>query len=99
MVLNELLTNAAKYGALSSAGGTLVVKWHVRESVGRSMVDLTWEERGGPRVVPPARRGFGARLIERCIERDLNGELDLAFEPDGLLCRMSFPVRGTAVNG
>lgn len=99
MALNELLTNATKYGALSSVGGNLAVKWHVRESVGRSMVDLTWEERGGSRVVPPTRRGFGTRLIERCIERDLNGELDLAFEPDGLLCRMSFPLQGTAVNG
>jgi PAS domain S-box-containing protein len=99
MALTELMTNAAKYGALSSEGGTLAVSWQVREHADRTILQLTWQERGGPPVEAPTRRGFGMRLIERCIERDLSGELDLIFEPDGLLCRLSFPVRGTSVNG
>jgi PAS domain S-box-containing protein len=92
MVLNELMTNAAKYGALSSEGGRLVLTWQ-HEGPDQTVLALTWQERGGPPVPPPTRRGFGMQLIERCIERDLGGELDLAFEPDGLLCRMSFPWR------
>lgn len=99
MALNELMTNAAKYGAFSSESGRLDLSWKVREEADSSMLELSWQERGGPPVHPPTRRGFGTRLIERCIERDLNGELDLVFEPHGLLCRMSFPLHGTAVDG
>jgi PAS domain S-box-containing protein len=98
MALNELMTNAAKYGALSCESGTLVLGWQVREDADRAMLDVTWHERGGPPVEAPTRRGFGIRLIERCIERDLSGELDLVFDPAGLSCRMSFPVRGSAVD-
>ena len=66
------------------------------------MVELRWQELGGPPVEAPTRRGFGTRLIERCVERDLSGELDLVFEPRGLSCRMTFPIggaAGVAVNG
>lgn len=91
MALNELMTNAAKYGALSTETGAVALRWQVGEKAGRpTLLELTWKERGGPPVEAPIRRGFGTRLIERCIERDLSGEFDLAFEPDGLLCRMTF---------
>jgi PAS domain S-box-containing protein len=99
MVLNELMTNAAKYGALSSEAGGLSLTWQIREEGAQTMLELIWQESGGPPVTPPQPRGFGARLIDRCIERDLCGEVDLVFEPHGLLCRMSFPVRGNDVNG
>jgi PAS domain S-box-containing protein len=102
MALNELATNAAKYGAFSSDEGRLSLSWQVRESENRTMMDLRWQELGGPPVEAPTRRGFGTRLIERCIERDLGGELDLVFEPRGLSCRMTFPIggaAGVAVNG
>jgi PAS domain S-box-containing protein len=92
MTLNELLTNAAKYGALSSAAGSLTVGWNLRHQAGRTMVDLEWQERGGPPVEPPTRRGFGTRLMERCIKRDLDGEFDLAFKPEGVHCRMTIPI-------
>lgn len=94
MALNELLTNAAKYGALSSAAGSLSVGWGLRHEGGRMMLDLEWQERGGPLVTPPTRRGFGTRLMERCIERDLDGEFDLVFDPAGVRCRMSIPIAG-----
>jgi PAS domain S-box-containing protein len=99
MALNELATNAAKYGAFCSDKGHLSFTWQIREVASRSIVDLIWNERGGPPVEAPTRRGFGTRLIERCIERDLSGELDLVFEPLGISCRMSIPIGSVAVNG
>ncbi|MGF6709427.1 PAS domain S-box-containing protein [Luteibacter sp. W1I16] len=99
MALGELATNAAKYGALSSEAGELALSWQVREDADPAMVELIWQERGGPPVQAPTRRGFGSRLMERCVERDLNGKLDLIFEPGGLYCHISIPLRGEALNG
>jgi PAS domain S-box-containing protein len=94
MTLGELATNALKYGALSCEEGVLSVTWNVQpNSGGALLLNLDWREQGGPSVAPPERRGLGSRLMERCIERDLGGELDLAFNPDGVLCRISIPMR------
>jgi PAS domain S-box-containing protein len=92
MALNELVTNALKYGALSSEAGTLSVAWDLQRDPHPAKLTLEWREHGGPPVVPPTRRGFGTRLMERCIERDLGGEFDLVFNPDGVSCSMSIPV-------
>ncbi|WEX08967.1 PAS domain S-box protein [Chelativorans sp. AA-79] len=92
MALNELATNAVKYGALASETGTLSVVWRLHLEAGTQMLGLEWREGGGPPVRPPTRRGFGTRLIERCIERDLGGELDLAFDLAGVSCRISLPI-------
>ena len=93
MALNELATNAAKFGALSSDLGRLSVIWKVSNRSGNRWVELLWQEAGGPPVTAPSRRGFGTRWIERCLERDLGGELDLVFDREGLRCQMSFPLR------
>jgi PAS domain S-box-containing protein len=98
IVLNELLTNASKYGALSSADGSLSVRWNVRNGPGRTMLECDWRESGGPEVRPPKRRGFGSRLMERCIERDLAGEFELVFEPEGARCRLVIPLQGHAID-
>jgi len=93
MVLNELLTNAAKYGALSVPDGSVSFTWRLGDGERRrDVLQCEWRERGGPPVTPPKRRGFGTRLMERCIEQDLAGEFDLVFEPEGIRCRMVFPV-------
>ncbi|MBW9055630.1 PAS domain-containing sensor histidine kinase [Rhizobium mesosinicum] len=93
MALNELATNAIKYGALSLEAGSLSLAWRLPDEAGaQPRLILEWHEHGGPPVTPPTRRGFGTRLMERCIERDLGGEFDLAFEPAGLSCRISIPV-------
>jgi PAS domain S-box-containing protein len=90
MVLNELATNALKYGALSSEAGGLSLSWRLEEGSDlKPRMILEWREHGGPPVVPPTRRGTGSKLMERCIERDLGGELDLTFEPSGVVCRIS----------
>lgn len=94
MALNELVTNALKYGSLSSNAGKLGVTWKLTETSESRLLHLRWKETGGPPVKPPARRGFGTRLVERCIERDLQGQCDLAFQPDGVRCRIVFATAG-----
>lgn len=88
MTLNELATNALKYGSLSSENGTLSVTWDVQPGARGTFLVLDWHEQGGPPVAPPTRRGVGSRLMERCIERDLGGEFDLVFNQDGVSCRI-----------
>jgi len=92
MALNELATNAAKYGALSVGAGALSLTWRIVEAAGGRTLALEWREENGPPVTPPTRRGFGTRLLERCIEGDLAGELDLVFDPAGVRCSMSIPL-------
>jgi PAS domain S-box-containing protein len=89
MVLSELATNAAKYGALSSPAGKLGVTWLAGPA---GEFELDWLERDGPAVAEPSRRGFGARLIERCVVGDLGGTLDLRFGPAGVHCRIEAPL-------
>lgn len=81
LTVHELATNAVKYGALSSADGRIAVRWHARE--GRDL-NLVWQERGGPPVQTPKRRGFGSRLIERALAAEMGGTAELAFAPGGL---------------
>jgi PAS domain S-box-containing protein len=83
MVLHELATNAIKYGALSKGGGLVIVSWQQLTQPNR--VKLVWQESGGPRVDPPARKGFGSYLIERAFGGQL-GQAELMFSPQGLCC-------------
>ncbi|CAO3425202.1 hypothetical protein [Azospirillum doebereinerae] len=87
MVVHELASNAAKYGALSVPDGRLDVVWRLVD--GTSALDLSWKEQGGPGVVEPARRGFGSRLIERSLTHELGGTAKLFFEQDGLRCSLN----------
>ena len=92
MALNELATNAVKYGALSVAGGLVGVSWTTEgEGVARTL-RLRWEERGGPRVHAPEVRGFGSQLIEGAIGYELRGKVVVAFEPGGVVCKMIVPL-------
>jgi PAS domain S-box-containing protein len=94
MILHELGTNALKYGALSNDQGQVALEWCLRND--GSMLDLLWREQGGPPVAPPTRRGFGSVLLERMLDRDLNGKLVLDFHPDGVQCRITTPLAGPA---
>jgi two-component sensor histidine kinase/PAS domain-containing protein len=82
LALHELATNAAKYGALSRPEGRVELRWKVQDD----RLDLSWCETGGPRVMPPSRRGFGSRLIENALCRDLDGQTRLEFAPEGVRC-------------
>ncbi len=89
MVLHELATNAAKHGALSRAGGVVALRWRVEGGGLR----LHWEELGGPAVAgAPRRRGFGARLIEATVQRQLGGHIECRWPPEGLVCAISLPL-------
>lgn len=89
LIVHELATNAAKYGSLSMPAGRVDVTWRLFSENGEPSVELVWREVGGPPVAPPARRGFGSRLIERSA-RDLRGRVDVDYAAAGLLCRLVF---------
>lgn len=93
LVLHELATNAVKYGSLSNEGGRVYILWRLQESAnpGRE-ISLHWHEQGGPEVKPPQNQGFGTRLIERACEYELDGQVELSFEREGLTCHIVFPL-------
>jgi PAS domain S-box-containing protein len=84
MAVHELLTNATKYGALSTPHGTVAIAWSFESAPEQGRVRLEWKERGGPPVLPPARRGFGTRFIERVLASHARGEAAIRFDPDGV---------------
>ena len=92
LVLHELATNAAKYGALSDMRGRLWVTWSLVNDGDTTRVRLVWNEGEGPAVYPPERRGFGSTLIERGVEQDLRGSVKLDFAPGGVVCVLEFPL-------
>ncbi|MCW1382813.1 PAS domain S-box protein [Novosphingobium sp. KCTC 2891] len=89
MVMHELSTNAMKYGALSGSEGRVDVSWTVDPASG--WIAIEWRERGGPRVAAPQRKGFGSRMIEGAVSRQLSGRAEVVYDPAGLVCRIAFP--------
>ncbi len=87
LALHELATNAAKYGALSVPDGRVAIVWSL-EGNGSDRLRLRWQEAGGPTVIPPTRKGFGSRLIESLLAAELNGEVQVSYEPSGLICEV-----------
>jgi two-component sensor histidine kinase len=85
MIVHEIATNAAKYGALSNDTGTVTLDWEVIQQEGRPKLRLIWSESGGPHVVAPVQRGFGSRLIERSARDQLGGEATVDFLPRGVV--------------
>jgi PAS domain S-box-containing protein len=87
MALHELATNASKYGALSGDEGTVHVGWTF-DGAGSSHFGLTWREAGGPDVRKPSRKGFGTTMLTRILAQEINGEISLEYNADGLVCKM-----------
>jgi two-component sensor histidine kinase len=85
MIVHEIATNAAKYGALSNDTGTITLDWEVLGGTGKSTLRLIWTETGGPPVTAPVQRGFGSRLIERSARDQLGGEATVDFLPRGVV--------------
>lgn len=93
MAFHELATNAAKYGALSSASGVVEVSWAVVDSNdGTRELVIRWFEQGGPEVATPERVGFGRRLIDRSVRHELGGDVAMDFAPQGLECTIRVPL-------
>jgi PAS domain S-box-containing protein len=88
LALHELVTNSAKYGALSTTSGGLSVKWERQGDI----LTLAWEETGGPPVHKPTTRGFGTRSVIASIESQLGGQALFDWRPEGLTCRLVVPL-------
>lgn len=91
LVLHELATNAHKYGALSTPDGRVGLHWAVRDG----MLELDWQESGGPVVAPPSRRGFGTALIARSLKAE-GGSAVPSYGADGVGWRLAIPYASAA---
>lgn len=89
MILHEIATNAAKYGALSNDTGRVALDWEVTTEAAKPQLRLIWTETGGPHVTAPVQRGFGSRLIERSARDQLGGEATVDFLPHGVVCTIT----------
>jgi len=92
MAMHELCTNATKYGALGAPEGRARVSWSTVETASGPRLAMRWEEHGGPPVSPPSRKGFGSRLIQDGLARELNGEVRLVYQPEGVICTIDVPL-------
>ncbi|WP_291605582.1 HWE histidine kinase domain-containing protein [Bradyrhizobium sp.] len=95
LLIHELATNAAKYGALSNRSGIVEISWS-QESLHRGC--LKWQERFGPPVAQPSRAGFGTKLLRSAFPEG-KGDTTVLFEPDGVRCTVYFPVRADGNDG
>ncbi len=93
LVVHELVTNAAKHGALCDSTGEIAVSWRLDAD---GDLTLDWREIGGPPVQAPSRRGFGSTIIERSVPYDLGGEAELDYALDGLRARFLVPAHHLA---
>ena len=92
MVLHELATNAAKYGAFSTSTGQVSIQWHLRmNGQPPSYLALEWQELGGPRIVAPGKSSYGTSTICDLIPFEFGGTVDLTHAPEGVRCRVELP--------
>jgi PAS domain S-box-containing protein len=93
MVLHELVTNAAKHGALSVPSGRVSIRWRSHLNGGaRDRLSLTWRETGGPLVVSPSKSGYGMNVIRDLVPYELGGTVDHVFAPEGARCQIEIPL-------
>jgi two-component sensor histidine kinase len=92
MIIHEIATNAAKYGALSNTSGRVRLDWEIVAENSQPKLRLIWAETGGPPVAAPVKRGFGSRLIERSARDQLGGEATVDFLPRGVVYTIVCPL-------
>nr|WP_269812720.1 HWE histidine kinase domain-containing protein [Aurantimonas marina] len=96
LVFHEIVTNSAKYGALSNKEGAVRVDWSIGAD---GSCEIHWRESEGPPVKPPNRRGFGSTIIERAIPHDLGGEAKVDYPPTGMIARFVLPASAFRLDG
>ncbi len=99
LALRELCDNALNHGAFSKADGEVSLVWRIENSEGEPKLDMIWQERGGPPVNPAPTSGFGKVVIERLTAAGLNASSILRFEPDGVIWRLTAPLKDIAITG
>ena len=92
LAINELATNASKYGALSKPTGIVDVSWSRDETGTHPAFVFVWREQGGPPVVAPSREGFGTRVITKSLADDFGGTVTLDYAPAGFVCTLAAPL-------
>jgi PAS domain S-box-containing protein len=100
IALNELATNALKYGAFSNRAGSVLIEWKTKPTLHGDRLILHWQERNGPPVASPSRKGFGSQIIERGLPHELEGMVHLDYRSDGVVCSIDIPLpRGDPRDG
>ena len=94
LMLHELGTNAAKYGALSTPNAHVEIAWNIARSGSTEHLHFRWEEVGGPLVAAPTRTGFGTRLIERSLSHRFDGIVSLSYPSTGVVLTLEAPLAG-----
>lgn len=89
LAVNELATNAAKYGAMSNREGSVAVRWETKTLDTIPSFVFIWQEFDGPHVAGPSHKGFGTRIIERLLANDFRGDVVLEYAPEGVICRLT----------
>jgi PAS domain S-box-containing protein len=92
MVIHELVTNAAKHGALSSPNGRVSVSWERTGADATAILTIIWRELGSPPIAAPVQSGYGSSLIRDLIPHELGGTVDLVFTSDGARCKIEIPL-------
>jgi PAS domain S-box-containing protein len=95
LALHELVTNSAKYGSLSALPGRLAITWEVQDET----LILAWVESCGPKVTKPTQKGFGTRSVIASIETQLGGQADFDWRTEGLICRLTVPLKTSIPEG
>ena len=91
IAFHELATNAVKYGAFSNEAGSILLAWTIEPRPEGDRLILCWQEKDGPPVTPPTRKGFGSRVIERGLPHELQGTVNLDYRGDGMVCTINIP--------
>ncbi len=99
IALHELATNAVKYGAFSNRAGSIAITWQIDPAPEGDRLFFRWEEKNGPAVQPPSRKGYGSRVLERGLASELDGAVQLDYRAQGVVCTIDFPAPHNARNG
>ena len=91
IAFHELATNAVKYGAFSNDAGSIHIGWRTDPTPEGNRLILHWQEKDGPPVTLPTRKGFGSQVIERGLAHELEGTVQLDYRADGLVCAINIP--------
>lgn len=93
MALHELTINALKHGALAHADGRIAVTWSLEEDAGGKRLRWVWNEHDGPPVALPTQDGFGWRVLNRVLTAQVDAEVGIDYDPDGLRVTVDVPLR------
>ena len=99
IALNELATNAVKYGAFSNAAGSVSIEWTLGDKDDGRWLCLYWCEKDGPPVKPRTRKGFDSRVIEQGLAHELDGKAKLDYLLGGIVCTIHVPAPQAVLDG